>query len=117
MSTANFDGSGVKACPIAGPSQSWESFEEDLEAWKLSTELREEHVGPHIKSRGFSNNTLFKNQAKLLDHARLSGKPSAESSSSGTLGYNYLLEFMRSENRSKDDVKAHEIRLLDEVHP
>eukprot|EP00959_Pyramimonas_sp_CCMP1952_P159091 3327079-Pyramimonas_sp.AAC.1 len=69
MATASFEGSGVKACSIAGPQQSWESYEEDISAWVLSTELKPEHVGPRIKSRGCSSNLFFKNQAKLLDMA------------------------------------------------
>ena len=59
MTSANFDGSGVNSCPIAGSQQSWESYEEDLVAWVMSTELGEEHIGPHIKSCDFSKNMVF----------------------------------------------------------
>ena len=87
MTSASFEGSGVKTCPIAGPNQSWESYEEDLQSWVLSTELKEEQIGPHIKSRGFSNNATFKNQAKLMDMARLSGKPSQATPTTGSMGF------------------------------
>eukprot|EP00959_Pyramimonas_sp_CCMP1952_P374205 7836664-Pyramimonas_sp.AAC.1 len=78
MTSASFDGSGVKACPTAGPQQSWTSCEEDLDAWKHSSELKQEQLGPHRKSRGISANATFRNQARLLDMARLSSNPKDE---------------------------------------
>ena len=94
----------MKACPIASPSQSWESYEEDLQAWYLSTELKATAVGPHVKSRGCSANSTFKNQAKLLDMTRLSNGPVDETGTNGKLGFGYLVEFMQTENRTNDDV-------------
>ena len=104
MTSASFEGSGVKACPIAGQCQGWESYEEDLQAWSLSTELVAKAIGPHVKSRGFSANLNFRQQAKCEDMARLSSNPADHAQATGALGFNYLLEFMQQENRTKDDV-------------
>ena len=56
------------------------------------------------KRGGFSSNLFIKNQAKLLDMARLSTDPKNETGATGALGFNYLLSFMQQENRTKDDV-------------
>eukprot|EP00959_Pyramimonas_sp_CCMP1952_P352675 7389193-Pyramimonas_sp.AAC.1 len=63
MTSASFDGSGAKARPVAGPQQSWASCEEDLDAWKHISELKQEQLGYQMKSRGFSANATFRNQA------------------------------------------------------
>ena len=52
----------------------------------------------------FSANATFRNQARLLDMARLSSNPKDETGATGKLGYGYLLEFMQKENRTKDDI-------------
>ena len=67
----DFSDSDARRCPLAGESQSWESYSNDLKLWTHQTSLEKSKIGPHIVIRGFQRNANFMRKKELLDIGEL----------------------------------------------